>query len=442
MTPILPQETSSFLQLANERKLKTYLAAMIVLGAVFTSYYAVIGAWYSFWGPLGFMVGLSVSWLLTARSMHNVAGFTLALTLWAAPLWCAIVSGGIWSPLMMWLIPPILIAGFLNGMSASIVVGAMSIGAVAVMYAFNDQLAAINELTDPFKLTMTMLLTAVSSMGYVIYFAYENNRQTKMAIEQATASHNEVLKAQAKLDRANAEKQAKERAEAERLRQEAQFREEHSRQLAEDMEWNARRIASLAVSVRQVSEMMAAANSSTKGITNHAKGGGEVVREAIQAMRKAQKSSTDIANISSTIEDIAYQTNLLALNAQIEAARAGHAGKGFAVVAGEVQALAGRAAKAAQDLAGLKSAMAAYPHCDLQKGARNLVFCDGVPGSRVMIVGEAPGRDEAGPGNCWTGCWRRLIWDATAKAHIRSISPMCCHGGRRRIAIRNPTRSR
>ena len=353
MTPILPQETSSFLQIANERKLKTYLAAMIVLGAVFTSYYAVIGAWYSFWGPLGFMVGLSLSWVLTVRSMHNVAGFTLALTLWAAPLWCAIVSGGIWSPLMMWLIPPILIAGFLNGMSASIIVGAMSIGAVAVMYVFNDQLAALNELTDPYKLTMTMLLTAVSSMGYVVYFAYENNRQTRMAVQQATASHNEALKAQAKLDRANAEKRAKERAEAERLRQEAQFREEHSRQLAEDMEWNARRIASLAVSVLQVSEMMETANLSTKGIVSHAKGGGEVVKEAIHAMRKAQKSSTDIANISSTIEDIAYQTNLLALNAQIEAARAGHAGKGFAVVAGEVQALAGRAAKAAQDISQL-----------------------------------------------------------------------------------------
>jgi len=119
------------------------------------------------------------------------------------------------------------------------------------------------------------------------------------------------------------------------------------------MEWNARRIASLAVSVRQVSEMMETANLSTKGIVSHAKGGGEVVKEAIHAMRKAQKSSTDIANISSTIEDIAYQTNLLALNAQIEAARAGHAGKGFAVVAGEVQALAGRAAKAAQDISQL-----------------------------------------------------------------------------------------
>jgi uracil-DNA glycosylase len=30
----------------------------------------------------------------------------------------------------------------------------------------------------------------------------------------------------------------------------------------------------------------------------------------------------------------------------------------------------------------------------LKKGARNLVFADGNPAARVMIVGEAPGRDE------------------------------------------------
>ena len=57
-------------------------------------------------------------------------------------------------------------------------------------------------------------------------------------------------------------------------------------------------------------------------------------------------------------------------------------------------AAAGAAAAAAPDLAALRAAVAAYPHCELRRGARNVVFADGVPGARVMIVGEAPGRDE------------------------------------------------
>jgi uracil-DNA glycosylase len=42
----------------------------------------------------------------------------------------------------------------------------------------------------------------------------------------------------------------------------------------------------------------------------------------------------------------------------------------------------------------LRAAMAAFEGCELKKGARNLVFADGVRGARVMIVGEAPGREE------------------------------------------------
>ena len=49
------------------------------------------------------------------------------------------------------------------------------------------------------------------------------------------------------------------------------------------------------------------------------------------------------------------------------------------------------AAAAAPDLAALREAIAAFDHCELKRGARTLVFADGNPAARVMIVGEAPG---------------------------------------------------
>ena len=48
----------------------------------------------------------------------------------------------------------------------------------------------------------------------------------------------------------------------------------------------------------------------------------------------------------------------------------------------------------APDLAALRAAMAAFEGCELKKGARNLVFADGNPAARVMVIGEAPGREE------------------------------------------------
>ncbi|MFP7569573.1 uracil-DNA glycosylase family protein [Marivita sp. S2033] len=67
------------------------------------------------------------------------------------------------------------------------------------------------------------------------------------------------------------------------------------------------------------------------------------------------------------------------------------------------------AARGAGDLASLKAAMQAYTHCDLRKGARNLVFSDGIAGARVMIVGESPGREEDRVGKPFVGRAGQLL---------------------------------
>ncbi|MEM1075713.1 MAG: uracil-DNA glycosylase [Pseudomonadota bacterium] len=68
-----------------------------------------------------------------------------------------------------------------------------------------------------------------------------------------------------------------------------------------------------------------------------------------------------------------------------------------------------RAAAGAQELNELYAALGAFEHCDLKRGAKSLVFSDGLPGARVMIVGEAPGRDEDREGKPFVGRAGQLL---------------------------------
>ncbi|WP_197917425.1 uracil-DNA glycosylase [Thiosulfatihalobacter marinus] len=68
-----------------------------------------------------------------------------------------------------------------------------------------------------------------------------------------------------------------------------------------------------------------------------------------------------------------------------------------------------KAAAGARDLSGLQTALAAFGHCELKRGARNLVFADGNPAGRVMIIGEAPGREEDRAGKPFVGQAGQLL---------------------------------
>jgi DNA polymerase len=69
--------------------------------------------------------------------------------------------------------------------------------------------------------------------------------------------------------------------------------------------------------------------------------------------------------------------------------------KAAPVVPDEGQAqLARERAAAANTLEELRDAMASFEGCNLRLTAKNLVFADGNPNADLMLVGEAPGRDE------------------------------------------------
>ena len=137
---------------------------------------------------------------------------------------------------------------------------------------------------------------------------------------------------------------------AKELDQDNRLLSERTAHQADSLQKTAASMEELTVTVKQNADNAVRASELANNSMQTAKRGGSAVTELTQTMQGIHGSATQISEIVSLIEGIAFQTNILALNAAVESARAGEAGRGFAVVAGEVRSLAQRSSKAAGEI--------------------------------------------------------------------------------------------
>jgi len=122
---------------------------------------------------------------------------------------------------------------------------------------------------------------------------------------------------------------------------------------AASLEETSASLEQITATVRQSADNARQASQVASASRDSADRGQQDVSDAVGAMAEINTASSRIADIISTINEIAFQTNLLAVNAAVEAARAGEEGRGFAVVATEVRSLAQRSAEAAREIKSL-----------------------------------------------------------------------------------------
>lgn len=92
-------------------------------------------------------------------------------------------------------------------------------------------------------------------------------------------------------------------------------------------------------------------------------------------------------------------------------------------VAQDAVSVARTVAARAGSLKALREALCAFDLCELKKGARNTVFADGNPAARVLVLGEAPGRDEDMEGRPFVGRAGQLLDRMFAAIGLSRTSP-------------------
>jgi len=111
--------------------------------------------------------------------------------------------------------------------------------------------------------------------------------------------------------------------------------------------------------------------------------------------------------------------DLVAVPAAVPTAQVAEA----AAPAGGPVAAARQMAARAGTLKELQAAIAAYDHCEIRRGARNLVFADGNPEARVLILGEAPGVEDDKEGRPFVGRAGQLLDRMFAAIGLSRTSP-------------------
>ncbi len=163
-----------------QRILHAYLLAALLLGPAYAGFFAIFGAWRSFGAPAVFTAVSLLSALLAHRRRCRTAVTLLLAGLWFGPVWATLTTGGLRSPILIWLTPTPFMAGALLGRRAAIAVGSGSV-LVVVGLALVAPGGIAAEMSAPPEMRLLSTMAAASAVALLTFYGFATTKNFEEA---------------------------------------------------------------------------------------------------------------------------------------------------------------------------------------------------------------------------------------------------------------------
>lgn len=177
----------------NHEILKKYQYSSLILGFSFCTFYWYFSAWINLIAPAVFMLMVCLSIFLSRHNNDKFPSILLVISLWSAPAWCILFSGGINSPLLIWMTPTIFMAGALLGSRWALFIGTLSVTCIIVISFYSDSISHLSEIHPGQALTVLYLLSGTSAVGLITFYGYTFTRELKNKLIELERKEQQVL---------------------------------------------------------------------------------------------------------------------------------------------------------------------------------------------------------------------------------------------------------
>ncbi len=175
----------------------------VILGVLFSLFFASIGAWLNFIAPSIFLIIIIFSIILEQKKYYLLPSISLITSLWLAVFWCILVSNGLHSPLLIWIVPTTFMVAALLGSRWTIFIGILSLISLLGIIIYAKELSTINEInTHPLQ-DQLLFLSSFSAIILSTYYAYIFSQEHKHSINQLEEQKLEISKHRNKAEEAN-----------------------------------------------------------------------------------------------------------------------------------------------------------------------------------------------------------------------------------------------